>query len=345
MAIKYVYADCAASAPVLPRAQLAMEKAVGANPNSVHRMGRDARGLLEEARAVIARCINAEPKEIAFTPSATAACHYAMDYVGVISMSPYEHKAVSSYIAHCPNENGVAHMLANNETGELFYDKVKKGFPLRGSCREATDEVSFPRPVFTDATAAVGNFPIDVQDLGVSALAAGGHKFGAYPGIGFVYIRGGVSDEDTFPGTPPLGLAVAMASALEYRTAHIVEATEYLLARRSALIDAIMTIPGSHINCVEKLRLPNIVSVRFDGVNARELLTMLDALGVYASAGSACTADSDEPSRVLLASGLTESEALSTIRLSFCPETSPEEFSFVADALSRAVPQLRSLTR
>lgn len=332
MAIEYVYADCAASAPVLPRARLAMEKAVGANPNSVHRMGRDARGLLEESRAVIARCINASPEEIAFTPSATAACHYAIKRLGICNCSFYEHKAVFDTIPSNPcDPDSFAHMLANNETGELFDQKVKS--------------LAQSRPVFTDATAAVGNFPVDVQDLGVDALAAGGHKFGAYPGIGFVYVRGGVSDEDTFPGTPPVGLAVAMASALEYRTGHIIESTEYLLNRRSALIDAIMSIPGAHINCVGKLRLPNILSVRFDGVNARELLTMLDALGVYASAGSACTADSDEPSRALLASGLTEEQALSTIRLSFCPETTPEAFSFVSDALSRAVPQLRALSR
>ena len=72
---------------------------------------------------------------------------------------------------------------------------------------------------------------------------------------------------------------------------------------------------------------------------------MLDVNGVYASAGSACTADSEEPSRVLLASGLTEEQALSTIRLSFCPETTAEEFNFVADALSRSVEQLRKLSK
>lgn len=331
--IKSVYADCAASCPPLLCAYDALEKWAYANPNSVHSLGRDSRGDLEWARETIAFRINAKPEQIAFTPSATAACRYAMDRVQVISMSHYEHKAVASYIGRCPNEHGVAHILANNETGERYDSTVKL-------LAEST------APVFTDATAAVGQIPVDVQWLGVAALAAGAHKFGGFPGIGFVYVRSGVKDEDTYPGTPPVALAVAMASALEYRCLHMDDAMEYLYGQQMFLISEIVdTIPGAHTNCVGETRLPNILSVRFDGVNARELLTALDVRGVYASAGSACTADSDEPSRVLLASGLTEEQALSTIRLSFCPETTPEQFSFVADTLREAVAQLRSLTK
>ena len=84
---------------------------------------------------------------------------------------------------------------------------------------------------------------------------------------------------------------------------------------------------------------------RFDGVDARELLTMLDISGVYASAGAACNSHSDEPSPVLLASGLTEEQARQTIRLSFCPETSEEDFIFVAEAVSRCVSKLRNSTK
>lgn len=343
-----VYADCAASAPILKVAWDVMSKAYAegwGNPNSVHTAGRDARKKLEEAREIIAHCINAKPEEIAFTPSATAACEVALDFFDCrwpytnYRWSNYEHKAVFSYLSGgyydeaAPIDGCYAHMLANNETGEIYYGKV----------RELAQKYS----VFTDATAAVGQMPVDVQDLGVAALAAGGHKFGAFPGVGFVYIRGGVKDEDTFPGTPPVALAVAMAEALFYRTLHRKEAQDYLYSQQLLLANAVCDIPGGHINTPvgEGNRLPNILSVRFDGVNARELLTMLDVNGVCASAGSACTADSDDPSRVLLASGLTEEQALSTIRLSFCPETTPDEFSFVADALRRSVAQLRKLSK
>ncbi|MBO5970712.1 MAG: aminotransferase class V-fold PLP-dependent enzyme [Clostridia bacterium] len=336
-----VYADCAASAPVLKIAWDVMSKAYAegwGNPNSVHTAGRDARKKLEEAREIIAHCINAEPSEIAFTPSATAACTFAISTFGVAFCSAYEHKAVTdtAHFQMCygnVTDNAYAHMLANNETGEIYRGKVR--------------ELSRDYAVFTDATAAVGQITVDVQNLGVQSLAAGAHKFGGYPGIGFLYVRGGVKDDDTFPGTPPVALAVAMAEALKYRTEHMDTANAYLAEQCSLLMDRIMEIPGAHFTVGKEsfLHLANILSVRFDGVNARELLTMLDVNGVYASAGSACTADQDEPSRTLLASGLTREQALSTIRLSFCPETTREEFDFVAETLRLCVARVRALNR
>lgn len=336
MSVREVYADCAASAPILPCSRDVLSLWSYANPNSVHIVGRESRTALEHARATIAECINARPDEIAFTPSATEACRHAIAYLNITIDSPYEHKAVEEAVGWNRmflggDGHSIAHMLANNETGEIYSGKVR--------------ELSKDNVVFCDATASVGQIPVDVQDLGVAALAAGGHKFGAFPGIGFVYIRGGVKDEDTFPGTPPVALAVAMAEALQYRCISMPYSQSYLTHRVGTLEARIENlIPNAHINCQGKDRLPNILSVRFDGVNARELLTMLDVNGVYASAGSACTADQDTPSRTLLASGLTEEQALSTIRLSFCPENTREDFEFVADALRRSVSQLRKLS-
>ena len=329
--IKEVYADCAASSPVLPIAFEAMSAAYArglGNPNSGHTRGREAHKELERCREIIAQCINASPDEIAFTPSATAACAVGFNACMCSQRSPYEHKAISELFQFLSTD-GYAHMLANNETGER-YDLI-------------VQDLSKKNTVFTDATAAVGQIPVDVQDLGVQSLAAGAHKFGGYPGIGFIYVRGGVKDDDTFPGTPPVALAMAMAYSLKYRTVHMKESNEYLYAQQNLLAQAVCNIDGGHVNTPISGRLPNILSVRFDGVNARELLSMLDVNGVYASAGAACSSDADEPSRTLLASGLTEEEALSTIRLSFCPETTPEQFSFVADALSRCVEKLRRI--
>lgn len=334
--VREVYADCAASAPPLKCAYDAMTMSY-ANPNSGHALGRESRRALEDAREIIAHCINAKPEEIAFTPSATEACRHAIAFFNMTECSPFEHKAVEDAVwlnrswGMSNNTLSIAHMLANNETGERY------DFIVRDLSEKST--------VFTDATAAVGQIPVDVQNLGVQSLAAGAHKFGGFPGIGFIYVRGGVKDDDTFPGTPPVALAVAMAEALKYRTDHMTDSMQYLMEQTATLAMSIQNIPGAHINTPFKGRLPNILSVRFDGVNARELLTALDVNGVYASAGSACTADADEPSRTLLASGLTEEEALSTIRLSFCPETTPEAFSFVANTLSRCVSQLRALSR
>lgn len=333
MTEKTVYADCAASAPVLQRAKDAVYMDFG-NPNSVHRDGRIARGFLENARETVARCIGADPSQVAFTPSATAACRFALRKLNVRYCSPFEHKAVAEAPTICGNDfldSPYAHMLANNETGQVFVREVQA--------------LAENYKLFTDATAAVGQIPVNVDELGVEALAAGGHKFGAPAGIGFVYLRSGVKDEEAFPGTPPVGLAYALANALEFRADYIVENAEKMLRRRTMLIEKLTRIPGAHINCINRLRLPNIVSVRFDGVNARELLTLLDVNGVYASAGAACTADMDTPSPALLASGLTPEQALSTIRLSFCPEHTDDDYIFVSEAVSRCVRQLLSLAK
>ena len=340
MAVDFVYADCAASAPVLPVAMEALGRY--ANPNSSqHTPGRTARKAIEYARDIIADCIHAEPQQIAFTPSATAANQYAVKRFDLFCPNPHDHKSLyepckenAKLLRNAQVDNSAVSSvpLVSNETGRVYIDHIQ-------------NTRKFGTPVFTDATAAMGHMPVDVQALDVIGLSAGGHKFGAYPGIGFIYVRDGVTDDETFPGTPPVGLAVAMAEALAYRMEHLEERMVYLLDQRMALIEGIMTIPDAHINALGKLRLPNIISVRFDGVNARELLTALDVRGVFASAGAACSADSDKPSRVLLASGLTEEQALSTIRLSFCEETQPEEFVFVLDTLRQAVSQLRASSR
>ena len=334
--MRNVYADCAASAPVLPMLWDILRDRELANPNATHFLGRKARTMLESAREHIAECIGADkPSEIAFTPSATEACRIAINVMNIGWCSPYEHKAVRDHVEFVRaygvvDGDAVAHMLLNNETGERYDYEIKK----------ATTH----NRVFTDATAAVGQIPVNVKELGVEALAAGAHKFGGIPGIGFLYMKGGISDDDTYPGTPPVALAVAMSEALQYRTEHMYEDTERMQANIYRLGRDIMEIEGAHINTpIHAVR--SILSVRFDGVNARELLVSLDSLGVFASAGAACSANADEPSRVLLASGLTEEQALSTIRLSFCPETPDVDFVYLARALRLSVSKLRQLTQ
>lgn len=338
--IREYYFDCAASAPMLRSVREMLGAWQYANPNSVHSPGRDARGDLEQARKTIARCINAEPEEIYFTPSATAACRSAVELLEIGNCSAHEHKAVSDAClaqrASRRESISFAQILASNETGEIFTEAVGKA-------------VSTGIPVFTDATAAMGHIPIDVKALGVAALAAGGHKFGAPPGIGFLYVKDGVAEykiserDFSYPGTPPVALALAMAESLEYRTRRMEGANRYLYGQREQLIAALLGIPGTHINCEDRPRLPNILSARFDGVNARELLTLLDVNGVFASAGSACHAEDDKPSAALLAAGLTEEQAKSTVRFSFCEETTGAEYDTVADVVKMCVERLRTI--
>ena len=326
-----IYFDYAASAPVLPCAREAFLSVSDGNPNSVHTAGRAARLTLENARSVIAECIGAEPGQIGFTPSATAACAIGCAAAFVYAASPYEHDAVRKALPNTFVYNkGVAQILASNETGQIFYEEI------RGLVKA--------HEVFTDATAAMGHMGIDVKDLGVAALAAGGHKFGAFPGIGFVYVRDGIEDKVSFPGTPPVALAWAMAAALKYRTDHLGMAEE-LFHHRSVFSYILQTklLGIVHIN-TPFYSIPTVLSVRFDGINAMELLTLMDVNGLCASAGSACHAGSDTPSRVLIASGLTPEQAGSTVRFSFAEETTTDDFLEAADIICESVERLRSLS-
>lgn len=323
--MRMFYFDCAASAPVLP--YIRHMRLPAANPNSVHAAGRDARERLETARETIARIIGAEPCEIAFTPSASAACAIALHCAKVGSASLHEHNAVFDNVEYSEGMTGIAHILVNNETGEDYTDTVKR--------------LAAKNDVFTDATAAMGHIPVDVQLLGVKALAAGGHKFGALPGIGFIYVRGGISDDDTFPGTPPVMLADGMATALKYRVDRMPLELPRMQSFRETLAAELLRIPGAHINAEGKPNAGYILSVRFDGVDNKQLLTLLDYAGVYASAGSACNADDPKPSRVLMADGLTAKEASETIRLSWCPETAG--FSEAATIIAQCVDKARAL--
>lgn len=343
------YFDCAASAPILPCAMEAFIAAPQGNPDSLHSAGREARAALEQARADIAACINADPSEIIFTSGATEANNIALTILMHncidVRVSPFEHQSMACTYDE-PNGlrymYGVSQMLANNETGRVY------------TLPEREDDML----LLCDATSAVGHIPIDVKALNVDYLTAGGHKFGAPKGIGFLYIRdgaptfsimkGGSQENGIRPGTPPVNLACAMAAALKYKTEKLNDGISLKLTveRRDYLIRRLMEL-GGVINAKwddgEKWCLPNILSVRFPGVKAQRLLVLLDAMGFCCSAGSACHSGDDEPSAVLLAHKLTPKEAKQTIRISFTEETPIEDMVALADAIQAAIEKMKAL--
>ena len=337
--------DCAASAPVLPCAREAFLSAPPGNPNSVHAIGRQAREALENARHDIAECIGAEAKEIVFTPSATAACREAVEIFDIQIPNKHDHKAVYDAVMcqalrfrfHGEAVSNVRSIpLVSNETGRFFSEEIEEEIRWNG------------HEVFTDATAAMGHVGINVRELGVKALAAGAHKFGGYPGIGFLYVRGGFADffdeadRDHHPGTPPVALACAMAAALKHRVRNLGMAEELFHRRTAFAVMLREKLRGLVEMNTPFFSAPTILSVRFDGVNARELLTAMEMRGLCASAGAACSSGSDEPSRPLLAHGLTPEQALSTVRFSFTEETTLEDFQTAASIVSESVLALRS---
>ena len=309
---------------------------------------------MEEARKIIADSINAEPGEIIFTSGATEANNMVLrgcnsDY---IFFSPYEHPSIAKavingflYINNCEienlrqevnkeyycNGNGLfTYMLANNELGCIF--------PIKECAKIAH---AYNSKVHTDATQAYGHIPIDVKDLDVDYMTVSFHKCGCAKGIGFLYVKdgtcmvptmyGGGQEGGKRPGTENTAFIYAVGQHVK-RMGTIIP--NYTL--RDYLKGKIKSLPYCHINETEN-QLPNILSITIDGVRSDVLLALLNESGICCSAGSACHAGDPTPSSTLLAFGLTEDEALRTIRVSWGNETKKEDIDFFIYVLQQSM--------
>ena len=243
----------------------------------------------------------------------------------------------------------VSIMWANNEVGSV--QPIKEIAEL---CH------SFCVPFHSDAVAAAGHLEIDVKDSGVDMLSVSGHKIGAPQGVGFLYISraaipyldlnpiisGGGQEKDLRSGTENVpgivGLGIAASRCRKNLSLWIKKwrrLREVFIASIQACLSPITTY---WINGDES-GLPNLISLTIPGIESESLLLMLDQRGIMVSAGSACSSDSKRPSHVLLAMGLSEKDASSTIRISMGPETTEDEVKIVAREISVSVRRLQSL--
>lgn len=346
-----IYFDNAATTPILDCAREAMQAAPFANPSSSHAEGRKAKTALESARAVIAACLGCRPIEVYFTSGATEACNWAVKSIcstadqrcRSLVVSPFEHHAVTEAAAqyNVPKYTKLDHaqMLVNNETGQLYDVKSLCG---KGGL------------VFCDATAAVAHLPIDFHALGADYMAFGGHKFGAPKGIGALIVRegcpitpllhGGAQERGERGGTVSVPLAYAMAAALAWRVKNTADNADRIRRVRDQLIFDLAQLGADFIvNCNDGHRhfAEHILSIRFPGVYGASLAAALSENGVMVSTGSACSSGDNAASANLMASGLTEQEALETIRFSFDWYNTTAEASEAARIIADIVPALR----
>ena len=352
-----IYLDAASHEMPFPTAVDAFLKTQDlANPSSLHSEGRAAKSALEVARATVARCLNCEPSEVCFTSGATESCNWMIHCLnafsdGVSEIPPYEHHAVLEYPAIVPGifsdlKPGHTHMLANNETGEIYdIESMKK--PLKGlfGC---------------DASAAVGHIPVDFRALGVDYLAFGAHKFGGLSGIGALIVRegapvtpmicGGDQERGMRGGTESVALACAMAVALEKRCETMYDDIARITKLRDEFITEILRlVPDAYINgpwviCDASRRLPNNANISFIGVESQSLVLALSRKGLCASSGSACTSGSLEGSYVLRAMGLSEERARSAVRFSLPYRITQGELKQAVEIVVNTVSELRALS-
>lgn len=351
------YFDAAAHEPPSPAALDAFHAALSlGNPSALHDRGIAAKQALEGARESIAQDLNCLPEEVYFTSGATEACNWMMEslsaYTGKLDFPRhYEHHAVLEYPPvekiRRTDRTGFTNMMANNETGEIY--------DILSMRRNA------PNALFAcDATAAVGQIPVDFKALGVDYLAFGAHKFGGISGIGCLIvkkdtplismIRGGAQERGKRAGTESVALACAMAAALHERTVHMDADREHLAKCRDLLISYLLRfIPDTYVNGPYTpgdvaLRLPGNANLSFLGVESQALVMALSAEGVYASSGSACTSGEADGSYVLRAMGYPASRARSAVRFTLPYTVTEDDILGAVPLIVSAVENLRRLT-
>ncbi len=350
------------------------------NPSSIHRFGQVARNAVEEAREKVAALLGARAPEVVFTASGTEANNAVLFHVadhpghliGHLVISALEHPSLreaASRLARegwevtrvSPGEDGVvpaaemiaalrpdtrlvALMLANNELGTL-----QPVAEVAAACRARKI------PVLCDAVQAVGKIPVDVDELGVDYLTVGAHKFHGPLGAAALWVRkgveitpylvGGGQERRRRAGTENVAALAGFGEAAA-------AAAEELSARRAFLAglrdrfeaELRRRLPGklgAVIHCAGSPRLPNTSHIAVPGVEGESLLIRLDVAGFAVSTGSACSSGTVEPSKTLLAMGLSQEEALSSLRVSFGMMNRPEEVDRFLDVLSREVAELR----
>lgn len=343
-----IYLDHASMTPVIPAAVEAFRAAPFGNPSSEHGEGQKARYALEQAREQIARLLGCTGREqVFFTSTATEAAALALNSAWLraftFSSSPYEHHAVSENITRPLNVDAspgtvFCQMLANNETG-AFPDYPDLGRHDLWLC---------------DATAAVGHIPVSFEQIGCDALIADGIKFGGFPGAALLItdadfpltplIRGGGQERGYRSGTENVPAICAMAAALEWNVEHMEENQRKLSNLTQILITLLSKIPGVRWNTpLDKPRLPHILNLSFEGVDAHALTLLLSREGVMISAGAACSNGKNEPSHVIMAMYNDEQRAREAVRLSLSHQNTEREIWEAAHKIAEAVDFLRSL--
>ena len=379
----YVYADNAATTPVHAKAaeaMLACLKEEYGNPSSLHTVGQRAKELLDQARADVAACLGAGAREIYFTGGGSEADNQALLTGAMLGAkkgkthlitTAFEHHAVLHAMKRLEklgftvtyldvHEDGVVRpedvaaaltedtalvsvMLVNNEIGTL-----QPVAEIAKLCHEKGVLVH------TDAVQAVGHIPVDVKALDVDMLSLSGHKFHAPKGVGALYCRRGIRPEILIEGgaqefgrrggTENLPGIVAMAAALKEATENLDWEMDQVTALREKLIAGLETIPHSRLNGNRTLRCPGTVNFCFEGIEGESLLLLLDAKGVAASSGSACTSGSLDPSHVLLALGLPHEIAHGSLRLSLTADNTEAEVDHILSVVPEVVSYLRSMS-
>ncbi|MBU3184457.1 cysteine desulfurase NifS [Clostridium estertheticum] len=380
---KSIYMDHAATTYVKPEVveeMLPYFTTYFGNPSSIYTLARETKKAIDIGRDKVAKAINADSSEIFFTSGGSEADNWAIKGIASaykkkgnhIITTVIEHHAVlhtCEYLAkngfditYLPvDEYGfinikdlenaitdktilVSVMFANNEIGTI--EPIKE---IGALCR--SKKILF----HTDAVQAVGHIPVDVKEMNIDLLSLAGHKFYGPKGIGALYIRKGIKIENLIhgggqernkrAGTENVASVVGIGKALELAVENMEENNKKLVILRDKLMNGLLKVPFTRLNGpIGEKRLPGNSNISFRFVEGESILLMLDAKGIAASSGSACTSGSLDPSHVLLAIGLIHEIAHGSLRLTIGDATTEEEVDYVLETVPKVIKRLRDMS-
>ena len=378
-----VYADNAATtkmSKVAIDAMLPYFESVYGNPSSLHSLGQEAKEALDAARGTVAKCLGCEPREIIFTSGGSEADNQAIISAArygarkgkkhIISTA-FEHHAVLHTLQKLEKEGFEVTLLDvknnHNVSAQQVKDAIREDTCLV-TVMYANNEIGSVLPIgeigaickeagvpfHTDAVQAVGHIAIDVKAQNIDMLSLSAHKFHGPKGVGALYVRrgfplvnlieGGAQERSKRAGTENIPGICAMAAAMKDACDHLEENMSRVKAMRDRLIAGLQQIPHCALNGDPVNRLPGNVSFCFEGIEGESLLLMLDAYGICASSGSACTSGSLDPSHVLLAIGRVHDVAHGSLRLSLCEYNTEEEIDHILQTVPQVVSYLRNMS-
>lgn len=378
-----IYFDNAATTPIRPDVYEAMKPYIEnfyGNASSVYKIARESKKAIDKAREQVAKALNADPAEIFFTGCGSESDNWVLKGVAAalkdkgnhIITTCIEHHAILHTCEYLEENGYEVTYLPVDEYGRVSAEDVEKAIrpeTILVSIMFANNEIGTIEPIkeigtlcrekgiyfHTDAVQAVGHVKIDVKDMNIDFLSLSGHKLGAPKGIGALYIRkgmkiknlihGGQQEKGRRAGTENVIGIVALGKAIEDAVEEMDETTARLKYLRDKIIKGILeNIDYARLNGHPEERLPGNVNISFEFIEGESMLLLLDANGICASSGSACTSGSLDPSHVLLAIGLPHEKAHGSLRISLGHQNTEEEVDKLLEVLPPIVQRLREMS-
>jgi cysteine desulfurase len=380
--MKRIYLDHAATTPVDKRVLKAMQPYFDrefGNASSLYHHGQQARIALENARKRVARTIRADPEEIVFNSGGTESDNTALVGVAMAGRESGNHIITTKIEHHAILET--CHFLEKQGFRVTYLDVDRNGLvsprdveraltdkTLLVSVMHVNNEIGTIQPLeeigricrksgvyfHTDAVQGFGKLPIDVRKMNIDLLTASSHKIYGPKGVGLLFVRKGVKleplvhggnhENNKRAGTENISGIVGFAKACEIAGKGMGSEAKSLVELRERLIRGVLKIPKSYLNGHPERRLPGNANFRFDGVEGEALILRLDALGIEASTGSACSSRELKPSHVLTSIGLKPEQAHGSLRISLGRSTTQKDIDYVIEKLPGVIGDLRRIS-